>query len=550
LAPEHNGVVGEIVQHDLVKNRWRVKTVAGRVLSFKPSNLTLVRIFDWEKVVGTSDPATQVDWKVEPAWHDLPAPPAPPERFCILLMGANNNDEAKLSLEREVETMRDAFTAEWGGDTWRGVVVFQHFLFADMQHLVKGLLDFKPIVVHFACHGHQSALSLYQDPVSVQRLTCTLAAWSGETGGGALRLVVANACHSAALATALLEHVDFVIGHHAPVKDAAAVQFAKVLYTALGCGHSLRSSFQLARAVAGCEKYCLRGSKDATKLAFDKPEVWTMRVLNVTAPTGGYQGRAHLERRLNDWMQATGSSPGFVLHRLGGSGKSTLACQFADSRKNDTVALCLVFILSAATKDQDYVALLSVLQAERSGGTRASLSQEAVRQEVHKLLSSPDMRGRWLGVLDDLPPPAQCTMEEAGLDWLLEAFPWPLGSTIIITRAAEWTHIPALCGNTGACQGGAGEGGAGEGRNKSEGEGGEATACGTEVGSIAEEEACSWVWGKVPLWAGRDETEGVRELVAYLHCFPLAVGQAAEYARVYHTETSGLLQHKSSRRRP
>jgi len=317
--------------------------------------------------------SSAVDWKEEPMWQELPAPAPPPERFCILFVGANNNDEAKLSLEREVETMRDAFTEAHGRGDWQHVVEFKHFLFADIQHLVKGLLDIKPVVVHFTCHGKLSALSLYQDPVSVQRLIDAFAALSKQTGGGALQLVVANACHSAHMKRALTARVDFVIGYHEPVKDAAAVKFSKVFYQALGSGRSLRSSFQLATAQAGCNEYCLRGRKDANKFAFTKPK-------------NGFQGRAHLEQRLHDWLQATGSSPAFVLFGLGRSGKSTLARQFADSRNNDIVALRLVFILSAATMDQGYVALLSVLQAERSGGMRAPLSQEAVRHEVHKLL--------------------------------------------------------------------------------------------------------------------------------------------------------------------
>ena len=55
------------------------------------------------------------------------------------------------------------------------------------------------------------------------------------------------------------------------------------------------------------------------------------------------------------------------------------------------------------------------------------------------------------------------------------------------------------------------------------------------MGSFAEEEACSWVLRKVPQWGG--EGEGVLTLVQYLHCFPLAVAQAAEFARVYHSAT-------------
>ena len=99
-------------------------------------------------------------------------------------------------------------------------------------------------------------------------------------------------------------------------------------------------------------------------------------------------------------------------------------------------------------------------------------------------------------------------MEEAGLDWLVDEFPWEHGRTVITTRAAEWAEDAELCGAA-------------------------ARSDGLQVGSFAEDEASSLVHGKVPLRA--DQREGVRELVQYLHCYPLAVAQAAEYARVYKT---------------
>ena len=68
-----------------------------------------------------------------------------------------------------------------------------------------------------------------------------------------------------------------------------------------------------------------------------------------------------------------------------------------------------------------------------------------------------------------------------------------------------------------------------------------------QVGSFAEDEALELVLERVAQWA--DKHEGVRELVQYLHGFPLAVVQAAEYARVYKTLTPGeyLEELKSAR---
>ena len=126
------------------------------------------------------------------------------------------------------------------------------------------------------------------------------------------------------------------------------------------------------------------------------------------------------------------------------------------------------------------------------------------------MLRSADFDGKWLCVLDDLPPPFAQAMEEAGLDWLIGDFPWAHGRAIITTRAAEWAENADLPG---------------------------AARQGLQVGSFAGDEAVELVLERVARWA--DQHEGVRELVQYLHGFPLAVAQAAGYARAHKTLTPG-----------
>ena len=186
-------------------------------------------------------------------------------------------------------------------------------------------------------------------------------------------------------------------------------------------------------------------------------------------------------------------------------------------------------------------------------------------------LSSSRWRGRWLGVLNDLPAPE--AMETANIDWLLKEFPWADGWTIITTRAAAWTGAEAMsvafdavdggdeqrqceecgrsppallkglkCGNcknvyycSRACQQKAWKKhkplclqSVADGRSVAE-------IVGLHVGNFAEEEACSWIKGKVSRWAG--DAEGILELVIHLECFPLAIALAAEHAHVNKTPT-------------
>jgi len=202
--------------------------------------------------------------------------------------------------------------------------------------------------------------------------------------------------------------------------------------------------------------------------------------------------------------------------------------------------------------DHDYLRLLTELESG-GGGDRNStvgnnkLSQDEIRQRVHQVLSSPPFRGRWLAVVDDLPSPYPVPMEEAGLDWFYDAFPWANGKSVITTRASEWAQ-DTVCrvdgvntqwdDGTSVGRGGTEEAGGPQGCSK---DGGRPSGS-AQVGSFEEGEACEWVTGKVPKW--RATGTSVLDLVRFLHCFPLAVAQAAEYARVYHTETPEELQQK------
>ena len=459
-----------------------------------------------KKVLGVRAPNSAAgSWIEETVWANLPPPPpTPAERYCILFVGANNNDEARLSLEREVKGMRQAFTAQWGSDAWRHVVTFEILLHANMKEMVDRLLDLQPVVVHFACHGQHSALSLYQDAVSVQKLTDAFATWAGETGGGALRLVVANACYSANLATALSEHVAFVIGHHTPVQDAAAVQFAEVLYKALGTGASLLQSFKVAKTTAGCDKYCLQGRWNADKFVFAKPSTLSAHVHEVGVghiEHGQFTRRDAMLQILEDWLETRGS-PRTAVVGQGGSGKSTLVQYFlkdiVNSRGGSTR---LVFFLQSSDLMGGYRVLLRELQDILGQTGTVPDKDEDVRARVHASLRNPDIKHKWVGVLDDLPWPESL----ADLHWLLAPsggeFPWGSGKTIVTSRCRQWMDHNVF-GN------------------------------GFELGNFEVEEAHTFLKDRVGHWRQDAVDGGVAAVARRLAYFPLALTSARMCERI------------------
>jgi len=241
--------------------------------------------------------------------------------------------------------------------------------------------------------------------------------------------------------------------------------------------------------------------------------------------------------------------------------------------------LRLVFVLSASNLEHDYLGLLAVLEESDDGGPGAArLAQppapSVVRQRVHALLGSSTWRRRWLCVLDDLQAPEE--MEAANMDWLLKEFPWADGRTIITTRAAAWTDAEAMsvafdavegddkqrqcaeCGQTPlalfkgtkcgkckvvyyccrTCQQNAWKTHKHVCRQMAADRRSVADIVGLHVGNFAEEEACSWIKGKVLQWGG--DAEGILALVRHLECFPLAVALAAACACSDETATPAM----------
>jgi len=241
--------------------------------------------------------------------------------------------------------------------------------------------------------------------------------------------------------------------------------------------------------------------------------------------------------------------------------------------------LRLVFVFSASNLEHDYLGLLAVLEESEEGGPGAARpaqapAQSAVRERVHALLGSSTWRGRWLGVLDNLPAPE--AMEAANMDWLLKEFPWADGRTIITTRAAAWTDAEAMsvafdavdgddkqhecaecgqtppvlfkgtkCGNCREvyyccrkCQQKAWKVHKLLCRQIVADRRSVADIVGLQVGNFAEEEACSWMKKKVLQWKG--DAEGILALVRYLECFPLAVALAAARACSDNTATPAM----------
>eukprot|EP00961_Rhodomonas_salina_P222969 3015045-Rhodomonas_salina.1 len=175
--------------------------------------------------------------------HGKEEPDPCPPQIRVLFIGANNSDAAKLKLEEERNLLEKAFRLkmfESAADSQLGQAqpvepVFQHQFFADAQTLMILILDHRPTVLHFGCHGDKSGLRLFQSAAEnsllVEKIGIIQKSYAGRESGKKIRLAIVNACMSKDLAEDLSSCIDFVIGYEGRLPDSkVAIPFTTSFY--------------------------------------------------------------------------------------------------------------------------------------------------------------------------------------------------------------------------------------------------------------------------------------------------------------------------------
>ena len=118
-----------------------------------------------------------------------------------------------------------------------------------LSELQQGLLHHMPDVVHFGGHGSPAGELMLRDEagalsaVTPDALRSLFAAHHGN-----VRLVILNACFSAAQARAVRDSVGVAVGMRRRISDRAAIVFAAAFYEALAYRRPVREAFDLGIA--------------------------------------------------------------------------------------------------------------------------------------------------------------------------------------------------------------------------------------------------------------------------------------------------------------
>lgn len=192
------------------------------------------------------------------------------EKLEILALAANPDDRPiHTDVElRDLEiVLRDTFAGDRVELVKKIALTVDEFLWSLHRH--------DPHVLHLSAHGSTAGdvglvtAANRLEVVPVEGFVRALRSVRGR-----LRLVVLNACHSAALAEQLRPFVDYVIGVDRPLHDRTAIAFTRGFYRALGFGKSVADALEAGRVQV--EVNNLPGADDIRGFArpgFD-PNAW------------------------------------------------------------------------------------------------------------------------------------------------------------------------------------------------------------------------------------------------------------------------------------
>lgn len=170
------------------------------------------------------------------------------EEIRVLFLSANSM-EAGLNLAREYRKVSLALQRS----NYREQVNIRHWPDAHLQDIPGELRRYKPNIVHFSGHAQNGQLILldqYNTPRTMKGRTIVDLL---TRGAKTVKLVVLNACHSHALALALVKEIACVVGTADAISDEGAAQFAESFYETLWNGGSVSDAFHDASAVVSGE---------------------------------------------------------------------------------------------------------------------------------------------------------------------------------------------------------------------------------------------------------------------------------------------------------
>jgi CHAT domain len=123
----------------------------------------------------------------------------------------------------------------------------------------RAMLEIQPQIVHFTGQGTAAdGLVLEDNAGAAKTVSASAIAGLFELFADQVQCVVLNACYSEVQASAIAEHIPYVIGMSDALEERAAISFAVAFYDALGVGRTIEFAYKLA-----CNAIAMEGIEGA-----------------------------------------------------------------------------------------------------------------------------------------------------------------------------------------------------------------------------------------------------------------------------------------------
>jgi retron-type reverse transcriptase len=159
----------------------------------------------------------------------------------VLFLASSPVDEARLRLDKEAHQIDEGLRRANKREQFK----LEQRWAIGTDSLRRALLDIAPQIVHFSGHGLGVNGILVEDDSGMSKLisTAALAELFGLCSDH-IECVLLNACYSEVQATAIAQHINYVIGMSDAIGDNAAIKFTTGFYDALGAGKSIELAFK------------------------------------------------------------------------------------------------------------------------------------------------------------------------------------------------------------------------------------------------------------------------------------------------------------------
>jgi hypothetical protein len=173
----------------------------------------------------------------------------------ILILSANPKGSTPLRLAEEVREIEAGLQRAQNREQFE---LHQKWAVRP-RDIRRAMVDVNPHIVQFSGHGAGEEGLVFEDEETGRAKLIDGDALAGLFGMfPEVECVVLNACYSEIQATAIAQHIPYVIGMNQGIGDKAAIEFAVGFYDALGAGRDVKFAYQLgcnAIRMAGISEY-------------------------------------------------------------------------------------------------------------------------------------------------------------------------------------------------------------------------------------------------------------------------------------------------------